>query len=134
MNFDVHIQWRLYNSSTYLHTSEQSEKGITAKCVHNGYWVSLVLFIVQQACDTVTRTSEWVITLWKSCELFLCRDISRVCRTSPISLPKTMNMISTEWSLTHLFLFLCRTTIDWMLILMVYVYNFKEFTGETAIS
>ncbi len=31
---------------------------------------------------------------------------------------------------TNLFLFLCRTTIDWMLILMVYVYNFKEFTGE----
>ncbi len=34
----------------------------------------------------------------------------------------------------NLFLFLCRTTINWMLILMVYVYNFKEFTGETAIS
>ncbi len=30
---------------------------------------------------------------------------------------------------TNLFLFLCRT-IDWMLILMVYVYNFKEYTGE----
>ncbi len=35
---------------------------------------------------------------------------------------------------TNLFLFLCHTTIDWMLILMVYVYNFKDFTGETAIS
>ncbi len=35
---------------------------------------------------------------------------------------------------TNLFLFLCRTTIDWMLILMVYVYNLKEFSGETAIS
>ncbi len=33
----------------------------------------------------------------------------------------------------NLFLFLCRTTIDWILILMVYVYNFKEFIGETAI-
>ncbi len=35
---------------------------------------------------------------------------------------------------TNLLLFLCHTTIDWMLILMVYVYNFKEYTGETAIS
>ncbi len=35
---------------------------------------------------------------------------------------------------TNLFLFLYRTTIDWMLILMVYVYNFKEFTSETAMS
>ncbi len=26
----------------------------------------------------ITRTSEWVITLWRSCELFLRRDISRV--------------------------------------------------------
>ncbi len=34
----------------------------------------------------------------------------------------------------NLFLFLCSTTIDWTLILMVYVYNFKEFTGETTIS
>ncbi len=35
---------------------------------------------------------------------------------------------------TNLFLFLCHTSIDWILILMVYVYNFKGFTGETAIS
>ncbi len=34
----------------------------------------------------------------------------------------------------NLFLFLCRTTIDLKLILMIYVYNFKMFTGETAIS
>ncbi len=46
--------------------------------------------------DIITRTSEWVITLWRSCELFLCRDISWVRRTSEISLPKTMNMISTD--------------------------------------
>ncbi len=46
--------------------------------------------------DIITRTSEWVITLWRSCELFLHRDISRVRRTSEISLPKTMNMISTD--------------------------------------
>ncbi len=65
-------------------------------------------------------------------ELFLHRDISLVLRTREISLPKTMNMISTD-DHTNLFLFLCRTTIDWTLILMVYVYNFKEFTGETAI-
>ncbi len=35
---------------------------------------------------------------------------------------------------TNLFLFLCHIIIDLILILMVYVYNFKEFTGETAIS
>ncbi len=34
----------------------------------------------------------------------------------------------------NIFLFLCRTTIDLILILMVYVYNFEEFTGETAIA
>ncbi len=37
--------------------------------------------------DIITRTSEWVITLWRSWELFLRREIS---------LPKTMNMISTD--------------------------------------
>ncbi len=34
----------------------------------------------------------------------------------------------------NLFLFLCHKTIDWILILMIYVYNFKELSGETAIS
>ncbi len=48
-----------------------------------------------------------------------------------ISLPKAMNMICTDDGTMNLFLFLCRTTIDWILILMV---NFKEFTAETAIS
>ncbi len=32
--------------------------------------------------------------LWRSCELFLSRDISRVRRTSEISLPKTMNNLT----------------------------------------
>ncbi len=40
--------------------------------------------------------SERVLTLGTSWELFLCRDISRVYRMSEISLPKTMNMISTD--------------------------------------
>ncbi len=43
-----------------------------------------------------------------------------------------------KWSLQmitiNLFLFLSRTTIDWIMILKVYVYNCKTFTGETAIS
>ncbi len=43
-----------------------------------------------------TRTSEWVIILWKSCELCLYMDISRVYQTSKISIPKTMNMISND--------------------------------------
>ncbi len=42
----------------------------------------------------------------RSCELFLCRDISLVCQT----------------------------TIDLILILMIYVYNCKEFGSETTIS
>ncbi len=54
----------------------------------------------------ITRTSERVITLWRSCELFLHRDISRVRRTSEISLSKTMNMISTDdhHELVHVFM------------------------------
>ncbi len=35
---------------------------------------------------------------------------------------------------TNVLLFLCHTSIDWTLILIVHTYNFKEFTGETAIS
>ncbi len=35
---------------------------------------------------------------------------------------------------TNLFLFLCHTIIDFVLILIVNIYNFKEFTSETAIS
>ncbi len=42
-----------------------------------------------------------------------------------------MNMFFTD---QHHELDLCHITIDLMLILMVYVYNFKEFTGETVIS
>ncbi len=50
-----------------------------------------------------------------------------------ISQYPTMNMISTD-DHHKLVLVLCHTIIDLILILMVYVYNFKEFTGETAIS
>ncbi len=32
--------------------------------------------------NNITRTSKWVITLWRSCELCLCRDISQVYRMS----------------------------------------------------
>ncbi len=48
------------------------------------------------ALNIITRTSEWVITLWRSCELFLSRDMSRGHRMSEISLPKTIHMISTD--------------------------------------
>ncbi len=81
----------------------------------------------------ITRTSEQVITLWRSCELYLCRNISRVCRMSEISLLKTMNMIST-YDHHELVLVFMPYIIDWILLLMVYMYNFKEFNGETAIS
>ncbi len=47
-------------------------------------WRSCELFLHR---DIITRTKEWLITVWRSCELFLHRDIS---------LPKTMNMISTD--------------------------------------
>ncbi len=45
-----------------------------------------IVSISTQCCNIITRTSEWVMILWRSCELFLCRDISWVCRTSEISL------------------------------------------------
>ncbi len=50
---------------------------------------------------------------------------------SEISLPKTMNMFTTD---DHHELVLVFMPLDWILILMVYVYNFKKFTGERAIS
>ncbi len=81
----------------------------------------------------MTWTSEWVITLLRSCELFLHRDISRVCRTTEIFLPKQWTWFP-QMITMNLFLFLCRTTIDCILILKVYGYSFKTFTGETAIS
>ncbi len=61
-------------------------------------WITLTLTLIEpwyfhSQIDPITRTSEWVITLWRSCELFLRRDISRVRRTSEISLPKTMNIL-----------------------------------------
>ncbi len=54
------------------------------------------IFDIPKVHNIITRTSEWVITLWRSCELFLYRDISWVRRTSEIFLPKTINMISTD--------------------------------------
>ncbi len=42
-----------------------------------------------------------------------------------------MNMISADDQYKFV-LFLCPTTID--LILMIYVYNLKEFSGETVMS
>ncbi len=79
-----------------------SSNKLLTKCI----WIKMVLIWclwrllrhwhlqIISACCIITRTSEWVITLWRSCELFFRRDISRVC--SEISLPKTMNMISTD--------------------------------------
>ncbi len=47
-----------------------------------GRWRCLANHISQQwVGDVITRTSEWVITLWRSFELFLRRDISWVRRT-----------------------------------------------------
>ncbi len=55
----------------------------------------LELFPLLEAVDymnvimhIITSTSEWVITLWRSCELFFRRDISRVHRMSEISYQK----------------------------------------------
>ncbi len=56
-------------------------------------------------------------------------------QTSQISLPKENNEHDLHIVITiNLFLFLCHTIIDLTLILMIYVYNCKEFCGETAIS
>ncbi len=77
---------------------------------------SLIFFL--QLIIVITWTSEWVITLWRSCELFLCRDISRVCSPYQKQFTWSPQMIT-----MNLFLFLYHTTIDWILILMVYMYN-----------
>ncbi len=57
---------------------------------------------------------------------------------SEISLPKTIHIITRDDDhhelFVFMFLFLYHTTIDYILIVMVYVYNFKGFTGETVIS
>ncbi len=63
--------------------------------------------------NIIIRTSEWVITLWRSCELFLCRDIEwDVHRWSPRTCFSFYTIL--------------------LLISIVYVYNFKMFTSETA--
>ncbi len=33
-------------------------------------------YIIVTVWYNITRASEWVITVWRSCKLFLCRDIS----------------------------------------------------------
>ncbi len=81
-------------------------------------------------CHFITRTSEFVITLWRSCELFLCRDISQVCRTNEISLPKAMKMITTDdhHKILLVLVFMPRNSIiDLISILMVYMYNFRVY-------
>ncbi len=67
----------------------------------------------------------------KSCELFLCRDISQVCRTSKKSLPKIMNMISTDNHHELVLVFMPYYYWFEKKIFIVYVYN---ITGETEIS
>ncbi len=51
----------------------------------------------------ITRTNEWVITLWTSCALFLCRDISLILRNHEISLPKTIIYQLTMHFIAHAF-------------------------------
>ncbi len=88
-----------------------------------------ICFKAYDKSGNITRTSEGVITLCRSCELFLNRDISRICRTSEISPPKTMNVSSTDDHHDCVLGFYACTTIDLILILVVYVYHFKEFIG-----
>ncbi len=52
----------------------------------------------------ITRTSKSVTTLWRSCELFLHRDISRVRRTRDIT--RTSEWCILVWRSCKLFL--CR--------------------------
>ncbi len=64
--------------------------------------------------DTIARTSEWVITLWRSCELFLSRDMQ-----DDWNIPTKNNehAWSPQMITTILFLFLFCITINWMFIL-----------------
>ncbi len=79
------------------------------------------LYIFLIALSIITRTSECVITLWRSCELLLYKDISRVRRMSEISLLKTMNnMISTDDHHKLVLVLMPCYNIDLMLISMFY--------------
>ncbi len=98
------------------------------------YWHSLFhimayFYVIYRYVISVARPVE--INQYAHCEITMGNI------TCPAGLMKYPYQKQWTWSpqmiTTNLFLFLCRTTIDWMLILMVYVYNFTEFTGETAI-
>ncbi len=84
----LHGHWSCKLWNIYDFVSSQTSENRSVTLVFGKYCVWVHYHI--------TRTSEWVITLWRSCESFLHRDISRVRMTSEISLPKTMNMISID--------------------------------------
>ncbi len=72
--------WILNNNVQFLKYDGQGNLN-TYHLLYSVIWYNLDQHII-------TRTSERVITLQRSCELFLCKDISRICRISEISLPK----------------------------------------------
>ncbi len=102
--------------------------------VHDGIEQYMILWYSTRAHgaehNTITGTSEWS----------LCGDhVNCFCvGIFHKSAGKVKYPYQKQWAwspqmiTTNLFLFLCHTTIDWILILMVYVYNVRMFTGETA--
>ncbi len=134
----IKLQWLFSKYETFFHWKSRFRflrwninVNITFTSMLPGlYYLDISIHLV---AHSITRTSEWVITLWRSCELF-CIGIFHKS-TGRVKYPHQKQCTwSPQKIITNLFLFLCRTTIDWMLILKVYVCNFKEFIGETAIS
>ncbi len=76
--------------------------------------------------DIITKINKRSICLWRTHELFLCRDNWQVRRISQISIPKTMNVFSTDGLNTILFLL---HTIHSMLIRWIYC----SFTHSTIL-
>ncbi len=65
-------------------------------CLLSSTYNIVGLTMDRYAGDIITRTSKLVITLWRPCELFLCRDNSLDLWIHEISLPKTIHVIFTD--------------------------------------
>ncbi len=65
--FAIVIVIVIVSNETYIaHLTIMYSRGIGATSGHQDSLSQLYI---------ITRTSEWVIILWRSCELFLCRNI-----------------------------------------------------------
>ncbi len=101
----------------------------TDPCEYNYHHLLCFEWVVH----VITRTSEWVITLWRSCELF-CVGIFHE------SAGRVKYPYQKQWTwfpqmiTTNLFLFLCHASILIWCWCQCFISKFKEFTVEKAIT